>query len=70
MFLLHMVHFRGSIPATSFYKYPSLRKFLSSMENSDRFMKVADIQIKSNAQSPKKHDVEILVLTYVLLRGK
>jgi len=50
--------------------YHELGKFLSSMENSDRFMKVADIQIKSNVQSPKKHDVEILVLTYILLRGK
>jgi len=50
--------------------YHELGKFLSSMENSDRFMKVADIQIKSNAQSPKKHEVEVLVLTYILLRGK
>ena len=50
--------------------YHELGKFLSSMENSDRFMKVADIQIRSNVQSPKKHDVELLVLTYILLRGK
>jgi len=50
--------------------YHELGKFLSSMENSDRFMKVADIQIKANAQSPKKHDVEIFVLTYILSRGK
>jgi len=50
--------------------YHELGKFLSSMENSDRFMKVADIQIKYNVQSPKKHDVEILVLTYILSRGK
>jgi Tfp pilus assembly protein PilO len=50
--------------------YHELGKFLSSIENSDRFMKVADIQIRANAQSPKKHDVEILVLTYILLRGK
>lgn len=50
--------------------YHELGKFLSSMENADRFMKVADIQIKANAQSPKKHDVELMVLTYTLMKGR
>ncbi|MCX5680091.1 MAG: type 4a pilus biogenesis protein PilO, partial [Candidatus Omnitrophica bacterium] len=47
--------------------YHELGKLLSNMENADRFMKVSDIQIKSNSQLPRKHEVEILVLTYVLL---
>ena len=48
--------------------YHELGRFVSDMENSDRFMKVADIQIKVSAATPKKHDVELLVLTYVLLK--
>jgi len=50
--------------------YHELGRFLASLENCDRFMKVADISIRSNKASPKKHDVELLVLTYVLLGGK
>lgn len=50
--------------------YHELGRFLTGLENSDRFMKVADIQIKSTRAMPKKHDVELLVLTYVLLEGK
>ena len=50
--------------------YHEVGKFLSKLENADRFMKVADIDIKANKASPKRHDVEILVLTYVLLKNK
>ncbi len=50
--------------------YHELGRFLSRLENCDRFMKVADISILSNRASPKRHDVELLVLTYVLLGGK
>ncbi len=47
--------------------YHELGSFLDKLENSDRFMKAADIDIKSNKASPNKHDVELLVSTYVLL---
>lgn len=50
--------------------YHGLGRFLSSLEDSDRFMKVVDMQIKANPVSPKKHDVELLVVTYVLLEDK
>jgi len=50
--------------------YHELGKFLSSMENADRFMKVSDIQIKAGVQSSKRHDVELTVLTYTLTKGK
>jgi type IV pilus assembly protein PilO len=46
--------------------YHELGRFLSNLENADRFMKVADINMKVNASSPKKHDVELMVYTYVL----
>jgi type IV pilus assembly protein PilO len=50
--------------------YHELGKFFSTLEDSERFMKIADIRIKSTATNPKKHDVELLVLTYILLEGK
>ena len=50
--------------------FHELGKFLSNMENADRFIKVADISVKAASSSPKKHDVELLVLTYTLSRGK
>lgn len=50
--------------------YHELGFFLSKLENSDRFMKVADIDIRANKSSPRKHDVELLVLTYILLPEK
>jgi type IV pilus assembly protein PilO len=49
--------------------FHELGAFLSNLEGADRFMKVSDIQIKSNSSSPKKHDVELMVLTYVLAKG-
>ncbi|MDP3804073.1 MAG: type 4a pilus biogenesis protein PilO, partial [Candidatus Omnitrophota bacterium] len=50
--------------------YHELGNFLDKLEDSDRFMKVADIEIKANKAAPRKHDVEQLVLTYVLLKGR
>ncbi|MDP3730825.1 MAG: type 4a pilus biogenesis protein PilO [Candidatus Omnitrophota bacterium] len=47
--------------------YHELGNFLNNLENADRFMKAADISIEANKASPKKHDVELLVCTYVLL---
>ena len=45
--------------------YHELGTFLSNMEDAGRFMKVVDIEIKTNHSSPKKHDVELIVCTYV-----
>ena len=50
--------------------YHELGRFLSDLESSDRFMKVSDIDIKENKSNVKRHDVELLVVTYVLLEGK
>jgi Tfp pilus assembly protein PilO len=50
--------------------YHELGRFMGTLENSGRFMKFADIRVRSIAASPKKHDVELLVLTYVMLEGK
>jgi len=50
--------------------YHEVGRFIASLENSDRFMKVVDIQIKADRALPRKHDVELLVVTYVLLEGR
>ena len=50
--------------------YHELGKFLSKLENADRFMKVVNIDIKENKTASNRHEVEMLVLTYVLLWGK
>ncbi|MFH1190557.1 MAG: type 4a pilus biogenesis protein PilO [Candidatus Omnitrophota bacterium] len=50
--------------------YHELGRFLSGLENSDRFMKVTDMEIKADKMFPKKHNVDILVVTYVLLEGR
>jgi hypothetical protein len=33
-------------------------------------MKVVDIDIKANRATPAKHDVELVICTYILLKGK
>lgn len=48
--------------------YHELGNFLARLEGSDKFMKVGDIDIRAAAGSPKKHDVELLIFTYKLIK--
>jgi len=50
--------------------YHELGRFLSKLENSDRFMKVADIDVKGAGSAQNRHDIELLVLTYILLKNR
>ena len=50
--------------------YHELGIFLNNLESADRFMKVVDIEVRSSKASPKKHDTELIVCTYVLLTGR
>ena len=50
--------------------YYDLVQFLTNLENADRLTKVVDIDIKSNKMTPKKHDVELTVSTFILLKEK
>jgi len=50
--------------------YHELGNFVSKLEGGERFMKIVDINIKAGKLTPKRHDVEILVLTYILVKGK
>lgn len=50
--------------------YHELGSFLAGLESDNNFMKISDIKIRVNKMSPTKHDVELLISTYVLLEGK
>jgi len=50
--------------------YHELGQLLSKLESAERFMKVADIEMKSVKLTPKRHSVQLLVLTYILIRGR
>lgn len=50
--------------------YHELGRFLNNLENAGRFMKVVDMSISENKTTPKRHDVEMMVLTYKLLGNK
>ncbi len=49
--------------------YHDLGAFIGDLENSRRFMKIVDISMKTSKASPVKHDVELIVCTYILLKG-
>lgn len=46
--------------------FHELGRFLSGLETSERFMKVADLEIKTNPSNAKVHDIDILILIYTL----
>jgi type IV pilus assembly protein PilO len=50
--------------------YHELGQFLASLENASRLMKVVDIDIKANKATPRKHDVELVVSTFILLKER
>ncbi|MFC1704130.1 type 4a pilus biogenesis protein PilO [Candidatus Omnitrophota bacterium] len=48
--------------------YDELIKFLDQIENSNRLLKVADINITSNPQETWRHNVEISISTYASIQ--
>ncbi|MDD5422257.1 MAG: type 4a pilus biogenesis protein PilO [Candidatus Omnitrophota bacterium] len=49
--------------------YHELGNFLARLEGGERFMKIVDIAVKSNSSNPKKHDIELVVMTYKMKKG-
>lgn len=49
--------------------YHELGNFIAKLEGAERFMKIVDIDMRSVKVTPKRHDVELLVLTYILVGG-
>ena len=62
----------GEIPINITAKagYHELGRFISSIENSDRFMRIIDIQINGDKSSPRMHNVDLILAAYVLPEGK
>jgi len=48
--------------------YHELGEFINKMENTDRFMKIQGIQIKSNPKNMRLHNIELDVSTFILLK--
>ena len=50
--------------------YHQLGTFVSELENAERFMEVSDIRIEARRISPKRHNVQLIVKTFILLEGE
>ena len=48
--------------------YHQLGKFISEIENSDRLMKIDDLEIKSTSENLIEHDVKLIVSSFVLVK--
>ncbi len=48
--------------------YHELATFINKLEEADRFMELSDLKIKSNKADFRRHDIELTVSTYVLLK--
>lgn len=46
--------------------YHELGRFVSELESADRFMKISNIKIMTNAYNENRHYVRLTVITYVL----
>lgn len=48
--------------------YHQLGKFISEIENSDRLMKIDDLEIKSTSENLTEHNVKLIVSSFVLVK--
>lgn len=49
--------------------YHELGVFINKLENADRFMEISDLKVNSNKADYRRHNIELIVSTYVLLKG-
>ncbi|MDP3788819.1 MAG: type 4a pilus biogenesis protein PilO [Candidatus Omnitrophota bacterium] len=49
--------------------YHQLGTFISELENAERFMEISDITIESLKTTPRRHNVQLVVKTFIL-KGK
>jgi len=45
-------------------EYHDLGIFINTLENGQRYLQISDIEIKSNRNNPKRHDVKFIVYAY------
>ena len=48
--------------------YHQLGKFISEIENSDRLMKIDDLEIKSTSENLTEHNVKLIISSFVLVK--
>lgn len=48
--------------------YHEMATFINRLEDADRFMELSDIKIKFSKSDFRRHDIELIVSTYVLLK--
>ena len=48
--------------------YHQLGKFINEIENSDRLMKIDDLEIKSTSENLTEHDVKLIISSFVLVK--
>ena len=48
--------------------YHQLGKFINEIENSDRLMKIDDLEIKSSSENLTEHDVKLIINSFVLVK--
>lgn len=46
--------------------YHQLGEFISELENAERFMEVSDITVEAGRVNPKRHNVQLIVKTFIL----
>jgi type IV pilus assembly protein PilO len=46
--------------------YHQLGTFIAELESAERFMEISDIKIESGKANPKKHNVQLIVKTFIL----
>ncbi len=50
--------------------YHELGTFVNHIESADIFLRVADLRLRFNKTSPKKHDVSLSIVSYLFMGGK
>ena len=60
------IYNQREISITAQCGYHQLGAFISALEGAERFMTVSDILIEANKANPKRHNVQLVVRTYIL----
>lgn len=60
------IYSQQEISITAQCGYNQLGMFIAELENTERFMEVSDIRIEAGRMNPKKHNVQLVVKTFIL----
>ena len=60
------IYSRKAILVTAQCGYHQLGAFIAELENAQRFMEISDIRVEAGRISPKRHNVQLIVKTFIL----